>query len=243
MSEKIEAVIFDVGGVVVGSPFIAISQAEEERGLPKNYINVALSKLGADGAFQKYERGEIPYDEFIARWNVELNEVRENNAAYEQYAARRNLPAPSLPASLAIDAHTLFSNMMAVAERPNDVVVDLIKSLRAQGYKVAALTNNFQNDSTSGQMKKSFLGPLFHHFVESSVVGLRKPDPRFYLHACDLLGVKPTQAVFVDDIGVNLRGARQLGMTTVHVDIGKEAEAVENVKRIVRERGVHIAKL
>jgi HAD superfamily hydrolase (TIGR01509 family) len=243
MSEKIEAVIFDVGGVVVGSPFIAISQAEEERGLPKNYINVALSKLGADGAFQKYERGEIPYDEFIARWNVELNEVRENNAAYEQYAARRNLPAPSLPASLAIDAHTLFSNMMAVAERPNDVVVDLIKSLRAQGYKVAALTNNFQNDSTSGQMKKSFLGPLFHHFVESSVVGLRKPDPRFYLLACDLLGVKPTQAVFVDDIGVNLRGARQLGMTTVHVDIGKEAEAVENVKRIVRERGVHIAKL
>lgn len=243
MLEKIEAVIFDVGGVVVGSPFIAISEAEEQRGLPKNYINVALSKLGADGAFQKYERGEIPYDEFIARWNVELNQVAENNAAYETYIARRKLPAARLPTSLAIDAHTLFSHMMAVAERPNEVVVDLIKSLRGQGYKVAALTNNFQNDSTSGNMKKTFLGPLFHHFVESSVVGLRKPDPRFYLHACELLGVKPAQAVFVDDIGVNLRGARELGMTTVQVDIGKEADAVAQVKRIVRERGAHSAKL
>ncbi|KAJ1868877.1 hypothetical protein LPJ57_005668, partial [Coemansia sp. RSA 486] len=90
-SNRIRAVIFDIGGVVVRSPFIAISAYEREQGLPANYINVALSKLGDSGAFQRYERGELSYSEFIDLWTAELNDADANNRAYRAYLKRRDL--------------------------------------------------------------------------------------------------------------------------------------------------------
>jgi putative hydrolase of the HAD superfamily len=58
---------------------------------------------------------------------------------------------------------------------------------------------------------------LFEHIVESSKLGFRKPDPRIYRHACDLLGVTPEQCVYLDDLGINLKPARALGMRTIKV--------------------------
>jgi len=58
---------------------------------------------------------------------------------------------------------------------------------------------------------------LFHVVVESSKVGVRKPDPRFYEMACDLLDVKPEMCVFLDDLGINLKPAAAMGMTTIKV--------------------------
>ncbi|KAJ2858227.1 hypothetical protein J3B02_000439 [Coemansia erecta] len=240
---RIKAVIFDIGGVVVRSPFIAISAYEREQGLPANYINVALSKLGDSGAFQRYERGELGYSEFIDVWTAELNDTEANNRAYRAYLRRRDLDVHMvLPAKTQINGAVLFGRMMQMTRQPNAVVVDLIRELRRSGYRVAALTNNFKDDPT-GEMRDTLFDDLFDHFVESSVAGLRKPDPRFYLHACNLLEVRPTEAVFLDDIGKNLRAADRLGMTAVQVEIGKESEAVDTVRRILCACGQAPAKL
>ncbi|KAJ2801986.1 hypothetical protein H4R20_003456 [Coemansia guatemalensis] len=241
---KVRAVIFDIGGVVVKSPFIAISVYEREHRLPANYINVALSKKGANGAFQQYERGEIDYDEFVDLWTDELNEVEQNNAAYRQYLQRRKLDVHMvLPQETQINGSVLFARMMELAQTPNDCMVELIRWLRRSGYRVAALTNNFKNDTVSGASRSELLAGLFDEFVESSVVGLRKPDPRFYLHACNLLEVRPSEVIFLDDIGANLRAAKALGMMPVQVEIGKELEAVKAVKGIIQTCGALSPKI
>ncbi|KAJ2825720.1 hypothetical protein IWW50_002723 [Coemansia erecta] len=241
---KIRAVIFDIGGVVVQSPFLAISAYEREHKLPANYINVSLSKHGSSGAFQRYERGELTYTAFVDAWTDELNDVAANNTAYLAYLRRRSLDTRMvLPARLRINASVLFARMMRVAETPHECVVELVRWLRRSGYRVAALTNNFQNDQTSGKMRDELLGGLFDAFVESSVVGLRKPDPKFYMHACNLLEIAPEEAVFLDDIGKNLRAADRLGMTAVQVEIGREQEAVDTVKKIIRARGAFESRL
>ncbi|KAJ2489236.1 hypothetical protein IWW37_004162 [Coemansia sp. RSA 2050] len=231
----IRAVIFDVGGVLVQSPFIAISAYEQELGLPANYINVSLSRRGAEGAFQQYERGEFTYAEFVDQWTGELNDTEANNTAYRRYLQRNELDTRMvLPQQTRVSGNTLFARMMAVAGTPNECVVELVRWLKACGYRVAALTNNFKDAGESDRLK-----PMFDVFVESAVEGLRKPDPRFYLKACERLGVSPSEAVFLDDIPANLRAAEALGMEVVRVEIGREAQAVDKVKHILRTRGAY----
>ena len=58
---------------------------------------------------------------------------------------------------------------------------------------------------------------LFDEIIESSVVGVRKPEPRFYEIACERLGVDPSECVFLDDLGINLKPARAMGMQTIKV--------------------------
>ncbi|KAJ1845882.1 hypothetical protein LPJ57_009146, partial [Coemansia sp. RSA 486] len=172
-----------------------------------------------------------------------LNDADANNRAYRAYLKRRDLDVRMvLPAKTQINGAVLFGRMMQMTRQPNKAVVDLIRELRRSGYRVAALTNNFKDDPT-GDMRDSLFDDLFDHFVESSDVGLRKPDPRFYLHACNLLDVRPAETVFLDDIGKNLRAADRLGMAAVQVEIGKETEAVDAVKRILRARGFAPARL
>ncbi|KAJ2694125.1 hypothetical protein H4R19_005942 [Coemansia spiralis] len=242
-SDRIRAVIFDIGGVVVKSPFVAVAEYEREHGLPDNFINVALMKRGAAGAFQQYERGEISHAEFVRQWTDELNEVAANNEAYRGYLRRRGHEGRvELPRETRIDGAELFARMMAVTQTPNDCVVELIHWLRRRGYRVAALTNNFKDGAQAGNMEELFAG-LFDEIVESAVVGLRKPDPRFYLLACSRLGIQPSEAAFLDDIRSNLRAASRLGMATVRVEIGKEHDAVDAVKRLVAARGAFATKL
>ncbi|KAJ2079463.1 hypothetical protein H4R24_003761 [Coemansia sp. RSA 988] len=241
---RVRAVIFDIGGVVVKSPFIAISVYEREHKLPANYINVALSKKGASGAFQRYERGEISYEEFVDLWTDELNEVEQNNAAYRQYLQRRKLDVHMvLPQETEINGSVLFTRMMELAKTPNDCMVELIRWLRRSGYRVAALTNNFKNDAIPGAAHSELLVGLFDEFVESSVVGLRKPDPRFYLHACNLLEVRPSETIFLDDIGANLRAAKALGMIPIQVEIDKELDAVKAVRNMIHTCGALSPKI
>jgi epoxide hydrolase-like predicted phosphatase len=89
-----------------------------------------------------------------------------------------------------------------------------VARIRERGLRVAALPNNWSGggDATQG------LRDRFDVFVESCVVGLRKPDPRIYRHVLAQLGVPAAEAVFLDDIGRNLKPARALGMATLKVD-------------------------
>ena len=92
-------------------------------------------------------------------------------------------------------------------------MLEAIRRIRAHGLAAAALTNNWiTEDEGTGALR-----PHFDVFVESAALGLRKPDPRIFQHACDQLQVAPAAAVFLDDIGANLKAARALGMTTIKV--------------------------
>jgi epoxide hydrolase-like predicted phosphatase len=117
--------------------------------------------------------------------------------------------------------------MMSEAVNFDPIVLNAIRKLRASNkFKIAALTNNFQlpiqdqkeiemlGGSPSIEFKK-----LFDEYIESSVVGLRKPDQKIFLYTCEKLGVKPNEAIFLDDIGTNLKVAKHLGMKTISINL------------------------
>ncbi|GAA5830488.1 hypothetical protein JCM11251_002488 [Rhodosporidiobolus azoricus] len=141
---KYKAVIFDIGGVVVGSPVAAISRVEKLWSLPEHWINAAITAAGPNGAFQRLERGEMSMEEFYRKFGEELSNVKRGNQAYGEYCRRVGIECPPLPEKVNIDGKELWSLMMDPATEPDPVVVEAINRLRASNrYKVAALTNNF----------------------------------------------------------------------------------------------------
>ncbi|KAL1927069.1 hypothetical protein VTP01DRAFT_5032 [Rhizomucor pusillus] len=231
---KFKAVIFDIGGVCVGSPMAGIHRYEKEHGLPRNYINVAIVKQGENGAFQKLERGEIRLKDFYKQFGEELSDPA-HKIHYQEYLKKSGKPVPQHIPDVKVDGRVLWGTMMAETHKIDPVVFHAIQRLRESGkFAVAALTNNSEmaeEDELKGggaQLKE-----YFHYFVESKVVGLRKPDPNFYLHACKLIGVKPEEAIFLDDIGMNLRAAKKLGMETIQVKMGRSEEAIATLEKLV----------
>jgi len=184
------AVIFDLGGVILDSPLHAIARFESEQGIASGLVNSVVVETGRDGAWARLERGELSLPDFFA--------------AFEEDCAG---------AGVQLSARALMERIgEAAAPRPR--MLEAVRRIRSHGLVAAALTNNW----VGGENGTDILKPFFDFFVESSVVGLRKPDPRIYTHTCDTLGVEPAEAVFLDDIGRNLKAARALGMVTIKVD-------------------------
>jgi len=123
--------------------------------------------------------------------------------------------------------------MAAIAEagvaRP--IMLEAIRRLRAHALRVGALTNNWKRSGPDDDVIPHRLKNHFDVFIESRVVGLRKPDPKIYALACRELGVPPERTAFLDDIGTNLKAARALGMTTIKVDAPRPA--LEELGRLV----------
>jgi len=207
VSEAFRAVIFDLGGVVLGSPLHAIARYEAELGVPSGHVNRVVAAGGAGGAWARLERGEIGLAAFEPAFE------RECAAAGHGISAREMMLR------------------IAAASAPRPAMVRAIQALRRRGLAVAALTNNWASDGDP-QTALSELRAAFDAFIESSVVGLRKPDPRIYLHACEALGVRPPEAVFLDDIGRNLKAARELGMATIKVE--EPGAALAELARVLR---------
>ncbi|KZV93350.1 epoxide hydrolase N-termina [Exidia glandulosa HHB12029] len=245
-NSRYKAVVFDIGGVVVGSPFLGIAAYERAHGLPRNYINCLITAYGENGAYQRFERGEIGLKQFYDVWGRELNNVERGNAAYNAYCAKRSLPPPAaLPSSLKIDARDLFGQMMRQAATMDAGVVRAIQRIRARGMRTIALTNNYSKEDEGGAHApdahdRAHLGweegavptrirELFDDWVDSSTEGLRKPDPEFFLLACRRNGIRPDEVIFLDDIGANLKAAAQLGMTTIHVPLEGSARALKTL--------------
>jgi putative hydrolase of the HAD superfamily len=193
------AVIFDLGGVVLGSPLHAIAAYERERAIAAGSVNRVVASTGAEGAWGRLERGRIGLSIFAPAFEAEC-----------------------AAAGFAIDARELMERM-AAESKPRPAMLAAIRSLRAGGLRVAALTNNWPSEERDDGTRA-----LRHHFdafFESSVLGLQKPDPRIYRHACAQLAISPAEAVFLDDIGRNLKAARALGMTTIKVETPEQALA------------------
>ncbi len=192
------AVIFDLGGVVMDSPLALIAAAyERELGIPEGHVNRVVVDTGPDGAWSRLERGELELEAFYPAFD------RECEAAGHAISARDMM------------------ERIALFAKPRPVMIRAIERLRERGFRTAALTNNWKGDEIGRRAKQ--LGELFDVFIESAVVGMRKPDPRIYQLVCDRLEVGPEEAVFLDDIGRNLKAARALGMTTIKVDDAAQA--------------------
>jgi epoxide hydrolase-like predicted phosphatase len=184
------AVIFDLGGVILGSPLHAIARFERELDITAGFINGVVVDTGRDGAWARLERGELPMEAFF--------EAFEADCA----AAGGRLSARAL------------MERIGEAAAPRPQMLEAVRRIRAHGLRAAALTNNRPGDDDRQNELKTHIDAI----VESSVNGLRKPDPRINHHTCAEIDVRPDQAVFLDDIGSNLKAARALGMTTIKVD-------------------------
>lgn len=230
---SIRAVLFDIGGVVVGSPIVGISRFERKLKLPVNYLNALVTAHGREGAFQRLERGELAMADFLPLFGQQMSDVELGNQAYRVYLKRSGRDCPDLPTSLQIDGADLWGEMMAEVHNVDQIIVHAIERLRARGLVVAALTNNWAAAEDEAAPDARMLREMFDHYIESSVVGLRKPDPAIFQHTLDLLGVKGSETAFLDDIGLNLKSAATLGIRGVRVLPGKSEAAVRELEQLV----------
>ncbi len=184
------AVIFDLGGVVLGSPLHAIAAYEREQRIPDGFINRVVVSAGRDGGWARLERGELTVEAFYAVFDADC-----------------------LAAGQSISSEELMMRIAEIAA-PRPAWLEAIGRIRRRGLLAAALTNNWirERDEPTDALR-----PLFDVFLESSALGLRKPDPRIYRHACECMEIDPREAIFLDDIGRNLKPAREMGMTTIKV--------------------------
>lgn len=191
----IQAVIFDLGGVVLSSPFEAFADYEAKLGLPDGFIRRLNMDNHDDNSWAKLERGELDYDGFV-----------------------REFEAEARAAGGELDGHAILE--MLVGEVRPEMAAE-VHRLIDSGYGTAFLTNNAVPFDDLAGMLPDGLGELLDAVdavVESAVLGMRKPEARFYWVALDALDVEPSQVVFLDDLGVNLKPARAMGMTTIKVE-------------------------
>ena len=188
------AVIFDLGGVVLPSPLDTFRAYEARHGLPHRFLSEVVIAGGDDGAWSRFERGELDPAGFAGAFE------RECAAAGGQ-----------------VDVTALLAEV-ATGAGPRPAMLAALRAIRAHGLRTAALTNNWRADDGAGTgARRTDLFDAFDVVVESAVEGVRKPDPRIYELTCARLDVAPHEAVFLDDLGVNLKPARALGMATIKV--------------------------
>lgn len=191
------AVIFDLGGVVLPSPFDTFAEYERTHGLPDRFIRTVVASSADHGAWARLERGEVDLAEFAEAFAAECAAAGGTVDALELMAA------------------------IGAGSGPRPEMIAAIRTIRERGLRTGALTNNWAPavpvpEAVPGNGFAG-LGDLFDTIVESAVEGLRKPDRRIYELACARLDVTPVETVFLDDLGVNLKPARALGMTTIKV--------------------------
>jgi putative hydrolase of the HAD superfamily len=194
ISRDLDAVLFDFGGVLADGPFDAFARYEKEHGLPDGFVRRLNATDHHTNAWARLERGEIGLDVFYEEFEEE---------------ARR--------AGGSVDARALIA-CLGGELRP--AMLQAVRRCR-EHFRTGLLTNNFVQVEGEGALGGVL--ELFDTIVESSVVGVRKPDPRFYVIACERLGVEPGRSVFLDDLGINLKPARELGMRTIKVTVPDDA--------------------
>jgi epoxide hydrolase-like predicted phosphatase len=191
----IKAVMFDIGGVLTTGPFEGFARYEREHGLPEGLIRRINSTNPDTNAWALFERGQVDFAGFC-----ELFESEARGLGYD------------------VDAQAV---MAALRGEPRPEMVAAVRFCKSR-FKTAGLTNNFASSRERPEASSGIYG-LFDVLIESSKVGVRKPDPRFYELACEALSVVPSEAVFLDDLGINLKPARQMGMHTIKVTSGPQA--------------------
>jgi putative hydrolase of the HAD superfamily len=195
----VQAVIWDFGGVVTSSPFEAFNRYEQENGLPKDFLRGVNAVNPDANAWALFERAEIDAARF--------------DALFAQESAALGHPTPGA------EVLALLSGDI----RPR--VVAALDTCKAAGLMLGCITNNVPTGTGAGmaptaEKARAVAAILarFDHVLESSKIGIRKPDPRIYALMCEALDVEPAACVYLDDLGINLKPARQMGMKTIKVE-------------------------
>ena len=191
------AVLWDFGGVILTSPFEAFRTYEQEAGLPEDFIRRLNARNPDTNAWAKMERSEVPLQDFVTLFEAE---AREQGHKIDGWRVLRSISGDIRPQ-----------------------MVEALRRCKAE-FRVACITNNMKHGDGPGMARTpdkakavAEVMTLFEHVFESSRLGWRKPDPRIYRHACDLLGVEPEHCIYLDDLGINLKPARAMGMRTIKV--------------------------
>ena len=206
-NKPLEAVFWDFGGVFTTSPFENFNLLEERYGAPKDFIRTLNSVNPTTNAWAQFESNQVNLEEFD-----------------ELFAAESKLAGYEIRGKAVI-------SMLSGDLRPK--MVELLKLCKKE-YKVACITNNVKAGRGPGMSsdddkasKVSKVMELFDDVIESSLEGIRKPNPEIYKLACRRLSVEPEQCLFIDDLGINLKPAKEMGMRTVKVL--SEAQALEDI--------------
>jgi len=199
-----DAVIFDFGGVLTSSPFEAFARFERERGLPENFIRQVNARNHLENAWAKLERAEIDHDEFDRSFAEECRALGHEVNGRDVLALLTGEPRPDM--------------------------IEALRRIHAR-VKTGCITNNLPAGERNplSRVYRGDVLALFHHVIESAKIGLRKPDPRIYRMMVDALGVAPERCIYLDDIGINLKPARAMGMTTIKVT--DSAPAIDELER------------
>jgi putative hydrolase of the HAD superfamily len=197
-----QAVIWDFGGVFTSSPFEAFTRYERERGLPENLIRQINGANPLENAWARFERSEIDLDRF------------DEEFAKEARAMGHHVPGKDIIALLAGDF------------RPE--MIAALKTIK-EGHKTGCITNNVPSNHSGSREGRALYAreimEMFDHVIESSKIGIRKPNPRIYEMMCEALSVEPEACIYLDDLGMNLKPAKAMGMTTIKVESGPQAIA------------------
>jgi putative hydrolase of the HAD superfamily len=182
--------MFDFGGVITSSPFEAFARYEREAGLPEGFIRLVNSTDPDTNAWSHLERGQLDVAGFA-----------------------RAFEAEALVLGQRVDGRAVLGLL------GGDIRPSMVEAVRrcTEMFETACVTNNFALEGVATPPEVLAIFELFDVVVESRVVGIRKPEPRFYEMACELVGVAPDEAVYLDDLGINLKPARAMGMHTIKV--------------------------
>lgn len=198
----IEAVIFDFGGVLTSSPFEAFARFEAERRLPADIIRRTNAENHFENAWARFERAELDIDGFDALFAQE---------------------------SLALGAEVRGRDVVALLS--GEIRPEMVEALRRIkcAFKTGCITNNLPANASGSAGGRSLyvaeVMALFDHVIESAKIGLRKPDPKIYALMTEALSVDPQNCIYLDDLGINLKPARAMGMTTIKVSDAAQALA------------------
>ena len=189
------AVLFDFGGVITASPFDAFRSYEAENQLPEGLIRTLNATNPDTNAWARLERSEVDLDGF-----AELFEAEAQAHGHT------------------VDGKAVLG-LLSGEVRP--MMVTALRRIKAAGLRLAVLTNNFVSvpagEATKREIDAAEAMALFDTVIESSKAGVRKPDPAAYQLVLDELLVNPDEIVYLDDLGINLKPARALGMRTIKV--------------------------
>jgi putative hydrolase of the HAD superfamily len=208
----IRAALFDFGGVIVAGPWDAFASYERDHGLPDGLLRRINATDPDTNAWARLERGEVDLDGFADLFEAEAAALGHTVDGHEVLGLLAGSAGSGAVRPEMVEAVRRCSEHLITGLLTNNFI-----SSEGPGFggRIEAPDHQVDDAGLDGGMA-DLLG-VFDAVIESSRVGVRKPDPRFYEIACATLEIEPNEAVFLDDLGVNLKPARALGMLTIKV--------------------------
>ena len=210
----LKAVIFDFGGVFTTSPVENFARYEQANGLPTRFLGGVIKNNHHTNAWAQFERSEIDLDAFDVAF------------AEETRAAGHEVSGRTLVGLLSLTFHR--------------EMIDALIGVKAAGFKTGCITNNLPDFDSAAMLdaseQKEEVARIFSHFdavIESSKAGVRKPEPRIYEMMCAALDVPPHACVFIDDLGINLKPAKAMGMHTIKAPFGDVRPAIAALQEAI----------